>query len=582
MSEPVSSPVHWTFRWGGGLPSGGPGPRHRRSSPGPRAEESFAVRPDGPFDVLRVGRMVSMDSRRLQIGAAGGGRKGLAFERGCAYDTRCVWDRTGKAGRVVAGAVRRLGQESIGEMSKAIKCPKCGHANRGDLPICEKCGAPLPVADEEEIMRQAMGASFDLKWALIGGVIIVALQFAAIGVIWGIAGKRFLTGPPKASLLDTTIEGVDPSYGYMKNVEEVHIILKPDKDLRNTADKAKLVSFGKHKSAPYLKVLLEREKARCKVHCDDAAKYESEKKACDEKGREVKGFAQVLKQCGECRAKCQGDCKLEDLPKLPEKLRPVCLQCPKKVADARKAETDYDTCSKRVDYLGTQAKACKACDDTIARIHKELKHCRSDGTGCFYRTAFTQRAELAELRKNKPKREKGESDKDFKNRLKEWKKGVTRLEHDIGRREKRTVLVYRPKSDEAGSVPVSVAFSTGYKVTRNGGYYYTDNPDARPPMNQKKKKEDSPTSHLGFWIMLAISFVLYFVGGMFTGRLSPGITMKEPATAGIVAGLLYFAFLVLIGADFGVVIFSSLIGVPMFAGAAFVGGWAGEKWQGTI
>ncbi len=467
-------------------------------------------------------------------------------------------------------------------MSKAIKCPKCGHVNRDDLPVCQRCGTPLPVQEEDEIMRQVVGASFDLKWALVGGIIVVVLQFGVIGIIWGIAGKRFLTGVPKASLLDTTIEAVDPDYGYMKNVEEVRISLKLDKDLRNTAEKVKAVYFGKRKAAPYLKVLLKKEQARCKGHCADGAKYEAENKACAEKGKAVKAFGNLVKQCNDCRVKCQGICKLEDLPKLPEKLRSVCLECPKKLVDARKAQTEYDTCAKRVDYLESQKNACKACDETIARIEKDLKHCKSDGTGCFFRIPFSRKADLALQIKNKPKKEKGESAKAFANRMKEWKKGIRRTKNDIGRLQKRTVLLYRPQGDKGGPVPVRVAFAGGYSVTRRDGFYYTDSPDARPPKTQKKHKDESPTAHLGFWIMLVISLVLYFLGGMFTGRLSPGITMKEPAVAGGLAGILYFIFLVVIGADFTVVIFSALIGVPLFAGAAYFGGWVGEKWQGTI
>ena len=491
-------------------------------------------------------------------------------------------DWTCKASCKMAGSVRRLGQESIGEMSKAIKCPKCGHVNRGDLPVCERCGTPLPVADEQEIMRQAMGASFDVKWAVIGGVIIVLLQFASIGVIWGIAGKRFLTGPPRASLLDTTIEFVEPEYGFMKSQEDVKVVLKLDKDLRNTAQKVKSVMFGKYKAKPYLKVALGRLQAKCKTHCEEGSKFDAEKSECEKKEKLAASFKPILAQCVQCREQCKGDCKLEDLPKLPEKLRAVCLQCPQKTMDARKAQVEVEACQKKVDYLGAEKRACKICDDSLAQVNKDMKHCKADGTGCFCVTAFVQRKNLASLKKSKPKKEQGESDKEFATRVKDWEKSIKRLENDIARIERRTVHVFRPKAEKAGPVALKLVFSTGYTVSKERGFYFTESTDARPPKAKKKEKADTPTAHLGFWIMLIISLILYFVGGMFTGRLSPGITMKEPATAGIFAGILYFVFLILIGADFTVVIFSSLIGVPLFAGAAYVGGWVGEKWQGTI
>lgn len=74
----------------------------------------------------------------------------------------------------------------------------------------------------------------------------------------------------------------------------------------------------------------------------------------------------------------------------------------------------------------------------------------------------------------------------------------------------------------------------------------------------------------------ALSLVIYFLGGLVVGRLSPGRTIQEPAVAGVL-GLVLLFFLQL---SLGMInLFGLLIGAPFCYAMAYFGGWAGERWQ---
>jgi hypothetical protein len=451
------------------------------------------------------------------------------------------------------------------------------------MPLCTKCGAPLPVEDEAQLIRETVGASYDFKWVVVGGVIILVLQAITIVVIWQIAGKKFLTGPPRRSLLEASVESVEPNYGQYESSEEVKITIKLDKNKVNTADTVQEVRFGEQAAKPYLEEKLARVQKECGKRCADGKKAPVEKKKCDALCRKAKEALKASKQCARvCNTKCGGVCTDEKLLALEEADRTLCQQCPKKRVEATKLDEQCEICDKRVKYLEYQQKQCKLCDTKLANLRKDLKKCKKDGTGCFSVTAYDKRKELKEKKAHKPKRREDEKAKLYKRRLKSWKSEVQRLERDLISAEDLSVYAFVPPSNEPKTVPVQLQFASGYKVSKRPGYHYVENPSSGKPTVEKKKRRRSSTGHVGFWIMLGISMIIYFFGGMFTGRLSPGITMKEPATAGFFSGVLYFMFLLLIGADFAVVMFSFIVGVPAFAGAAFVGGWAGEKWQGTI
>jgi hypothetical protein len=92
-----------------------------------------------------------------------------------------------------------------------------------------------------------------------------------------------------------------------------------------------------------------------------------------------------------------------------------------------------------------------------------------------------------------------------------------------------------------------------------------------------------------FFLLITIVAFSFFVGGILVGRMSAGVTLKEPAAAGAVACLLVFfvaKHFVLTG-DGRVLVFDVkvtyiVLMLPVCVGLAYIGGWVGEKWQGTI
>lgn len=445
-------------------------------------------------------------------------------------------------------------------------------------------GAPMNVADERQIMREAMGASYDFKWVAVGMALILVLQFGTIAVIWKLAGKKFLVGTPRRSLLEASIESVDDNYGSLKGGDLVRIKVKVDQNGKNTADRVTDVWFGKTKAARFLPEKLKREERNCVKRCEEGKKVEAKKAECNQACGNAKKLLAQADRCQKvCREKCgAGKCKEDELVKMDPDTRSMCIGCPEKVSESRKADVTCRICTPKVEFFEAQKRQCKMCDAILENLRKNLKTCQSDGRACYALLEYDRRKEIEAKEKAKPKQATDEKSDVFELRLKGWEKELERMKNQLFTLEKRTAYAYVPASAKAVTVPVVVRFSTGYKVRKEPGYTYVENVSAGRPSVKKAAGRDDPTSHAGFWIMLGLSLVVYFLGGMLTGRLSPGITMKEPATAGIFAGIGYFLFLLFIGGDFSVVIFSSIIGVPAFAGAAYVGGWVGEKWQGTL
>jgi hypothetical protein len=92
-----------------------------------------------------------------------------------------------------------------------------------------------------------------------------------------------------------------------------------------------------------------------------------------------------------------------------------------------------------------------------------------------------------------------------------------------------------------------------------------------------------------FFLLITIVAFSFFVGGILVGRMSAGVTLKEPAAAGSVACLVVFFIAknyVWAGEQairlFDVKVTYLVLMLPVCVGLAYVGGWVGEKWQGTI
>lgn len=92
-----------------------------------------------------------------------------------------------------------------------------------------------------------------------------------------------------------------------------------------------------------------------------------------------------------------------------------------------------------------------------------------------------------------------------------------------------------------------------------------------------------------FFLLITIVSFSFFVGGILVGRMSAGVTLKEPGAAGAVACLVVFFVaknFVWAGAPrvlvFDVKVNYLVLMLPVCVGLAYIGGWVGEKWQGTI
>jgi hypothetical protein len=73
-----------------------------------------------------------------------------------------------------------------------------------------------------------------------------------------------------------------------------------------------------------------------------------------------------------------------------------------------------------------------------------------------------------------------------------------------------------------------------------------------------------------------VSLLAFFVGGVMVGEHSPEKTIKEPAIAAVIA----VAILLMVERDFTAQVFIKGSVLPFIF--ALVGGYIGEKWQGTI
>lgn len=73
-----------------------------------------------------------------------------------------------------------------------------------------------------------------------------------------------------------------------------------------------------------------------------------------------------------------------------------------------------------------------------------------------------------------------------------------------------------------------------------------------------------------------IALAIFFAGGLVVGRLSPGRTIQEPAVAAVLGLLSIVGLQLLVGM---INIFGLFLGTPFAFAMAYLGGWAGEKWQ---
>jgi len=77
---------------------------------------------------------------------------------------------------------------------------------------------------------------------------------------------------------------------------------------------------------------------------------------------------------------------------------------------------------------------------------------------------------------------------------------------------------------------------------------------------------------VGRQLSMSLAGMVVLVGATVIGRLSPGVTVAEPAVAGMVATV---AYIVVMGGQLGAALILSPIGLLL----AVIGAWAGERWQ---
>jgi len=88
---------------------------------------------------------------------------------------------------------------------------------------------------------------------------------------------------------------------------------------------------------------------------------------------------------------------------------------------------------------------------------------------------------------------------------------------------------------------------------------------------------------LAFWGLFLLEAFSFFLGGLVSARLSPGITIKESMTAGVlVVVLLIVRNVIFFGAGGSYMVFQLLIMMPTYVSMAAFGGYMGEKWQGLL
>ncbi|MDY0004150.1 MAG: hypothetical protein RBU30_22820, partial [Polyangia bacterium] len=231
-----------------------------------------------------------------------------------------------------------------------------------------------------------------------------------------------------------------------------------------------------------------------------------------------------------------------------------------------------EECPRRKKLEAAEEARCTACQKQLPEFQKRAESCRKDVTKCW---AFFEPRGTVE----RPKQA------DFKN-PEEFRKAVeaaVKLEKTYRAREQnqlRTqVNVYSPSLPGAnGLVDVKILFKSGEELVKRQGFAFSP-PERkdRPVFETTKKPLHDPVRTIGFWLLLSVSALFYLVAGFVLGRLSPGIGIKEPLTAGLLAWLLFEVLLLVLGAAGTAQIFTVFIGAPLFIGCTLLGAHLADR-----
>jgi len=468
----------------------------------------------------------------------------------------------------------------------ARKCSSCGDTTKSSVPFCSNCGALFPVGDEQEIMRQAIGASFDLKWVIIGALVAIVLQLGLLGGLWSVWGKKILVGEKGRSLLEVNLDSVSPGWGVNTGGTQLRLIVKPDNDGVNTAQTVMSVTFGGVKADRFHVKNLAVVKRDCAFKCANQVKalqiYVECMKPCD-----PPALADEDKAVKECKKACDAvdnDEKLDAEKKKKAKAGFKCNACETRHRNFVQREwTCNKVCPKQKKSADAEMHRCSMCKKAMPTYEARAKACRATVTACW---AFKE----DQGRKAPPKmpaRSAFKTDAEFTQAMKLHREVVAATQSDNKRaasRERKQlrtrVNVYTPAHpNKVGHVPVKIIFKSGEELVRHQGFFYVDpkNENKRPKIEKQKRILHDPVRTGGFWILLLLSCVFYFMGGFIVGRFSPSLGMKEPLTAGIFAWLAFEVVLFALGAAGSAQMFTMFIGAPAFIGAAMVGASLGER-----
>ncbi len=468
----------------------------------------------------------------------------------------------------------------------ARKCSSCGQTTKSEVPFCSNCGALFPVGDEEEIMRQAIGASFDLKWVIIGALVAVVLQLGLLGGLWSVWGKKILVGEKGRSLLEVNLDSISPGWGVNTGKTRVRLTVKPDNDGVNTAQTVMSVSFGGVKAERFHLVHLKVVKKDCALKCANQIKstavYQECMKPCD---------PAALKAEDEAVKKCKKDCdevdkndKLDAEKKKKAKAGLKCTACETRHRNYTQREwTCTKVCPKKKKSADAEAHRCKLCKKAMPTFEARAKACRANVTACWAFKEDQGRSPLPKM----PARSAFKTDKAFKKAMKNHNAAVkdtkanNKRAAERERKQLRTLVnVYTPPTPKkVGHVPVKIIFKSGEELTRHQGFFFVSakDKDKRPKIKKKKRVLHDPVRTGGFWILLIMSCLFYFLGGFTVGKVSPSIGMKEPLTAGLFAWLVFEVVLFSLGAAGSAQMFTMFIGAPAFVGSALLGASLGER-----
>jgi hypothetical protein len=350
-----------------------------------------------------------------------------------------------------------------------IQCPFCNHANTGSIPFCSECGRVLPMGDEAQVMAETIGSSFEMKWALVGMVVIFLLSSATIfGFKFVGMDLSFMETPESARLDDPGIASLSPEWVLAPEEEPVVVTIR---------------TMGQ-----------EALTAR---------------------------FAVTVKVCGQV------------VPVVKQAAAPL------------RAE--------RIMPFGVPMNRIKIpAEDSIAFVPPACPKEGFHDLEVKFENGRTLRKSMALF---------------FTEVTKPWFLFYTETGLDV--------LEKLLSNSQASPEQLVYAFKNGFR---------TPTEDAIKTIGSIQKEEERMKMlSLAFWGLFLLEAFSFFLGGLVSSRLSPGITIKESLTAGVlVVVLLIVRNVLFFGAGGNYMVFQLLIMFPTYASMAAFGGYMGEKWQGLL